>query len=114
MGSDSLLPLVGVPVLSFEVGICDDCGLGEAGLETGCACWRASCAVRSARAVSMIVVLATCDTLKYKVRSRTGVNIWLVSLFSGVSRLERCGVSLDPIGHVWGERTVLRPFTRVR
>jgi hypothetical protein len=63
VGSGSLLPLVGVPVLSFEVGICDDCGLGEAGLEMGCACWRDSCAVRSARAVSMIVVLATCDTL---------------------------------------------------
>ena len=62
VGSVSLLPLVGVPVLSFEVGICDDCGLGEAGFETGCVCWRDSCAVRSARAVSIIAVLVTCDT----------------------------------------------------
>jgi hypothetical protein len=54
VGSASLLPLVGVPVLSFEVGIWDDCGLGEAGLEAGCGCWRDSCAVRSARAVSII------------------------------------------------------------
>jgi hypothetical protein len=52
--SGSLLPLVGVPILSFEAGICDDCGLGEAGLETGCGCWRDSCAVRSARAVSIV------------------------------------------------------------
>jgi len=52
--SGSLLPLVGVPILSFEAGICDDCGLGEAGLKTGCGCWRDSCAVRSARAVSIV------------------------------------------------------------
>jgi hypothetical protein len=58
-----LLPLVGVPILSFEVGIWDDCGLGEAGFEAGCGWRRDSCAVRSARAVSMIAVLAMCGTL---------------------------------------------------
>jgi hypothetical protein len=66
VGSVSLLPFVGVPILSFEVGIWDDCGLGEAGLEADCGCWRDSCAVRSARAVSIIHVLAVGDTLDMK------------------------------------------------